>query len=215
MSARRASRVPSIRSPVIAIRSTPSLFDRSTTARAHEAGNSRLMWRSVSCRMVYPSKSVDTDFDVLQRRNPHRLVDTDSGRDGGHRSQSIADAVGCAHDATMDRKSDQKSDIERQLQQRQQDDRAERPVEEDDHRAWKLRREYRARRELAPSVKLQCDQRERRHQDLDRERQLQRPDEAGQDQQIGQAEYELGNRFAPDLIGAAFVHEARHHLDSN
>jgi hypothetical protein len=43
MSARRASSVPSIRSPVITIMSTPSLLDRSTTARAHEAGNSRLM----------------------------------------------------------------------------------------------------------------------------------------------------------------------------
>jgi hypothetical protein len=28
---------------------------------------------------------------------------------------------------------------------------------------------------------------------------LQRPDEAGQDQQIGQTEYELRNRFAPDI----------------
>jgi hypothetical protein len=53
-------------------------------------------------------------------------------------------------------------------------------------------------------VKLQCDQRERRHRDLDRERQLQRPDEAGQDQQIDQAEYELGNRFAPDLTRCGF-----------
>jgi hypothetical protein len=64
-------------------------------------------------------------------------------------------------------------------------------------------------------VKLQCDQREHRRHDLDRERQLQRPDEAGQDQQKDQAEYELGNRFAPDSIGAAFVHEAQHDLDSN
>jgi hypothetical protein len=44
---------------------------------------------------------------------------------------------------------------------------------------------------------------------------MHRPDEAGQDQQISQAEYELGNRFAPDSIGAAFVHEAQHDLDSN
>ena len=64
-------------------------------------------------------------------------------------------------------------------------------------------------------VKLQCDQRERCHHDLDRKRQLQRPDEAGQDQQIDQAEYELGNQFAPDSIGAAFVHEAQHNLDLN
>jgi hypothetical protein len=64
-------------------------------------------------------------------------------------------------------------------------------------------------------VKLQCDQRERRYRDLDRERQLQRPDEAGHEQQIDQAEYELGNRFAPDSIGAAFVHEAHHDLDLN
>ncbi len=42
-------------------------------------------------------------------------------------------------------------------------------------------------------MKLQCDKREGRHQDLDRERQLQGPDEPGQDQQIDQAEYELGN----------------------
>src|SRR5882762_5422967 len=131
-------------------------------------------------------------------------MDTDSGRDDSQRSQSIADAVGCAHDATMDQKSDQKSDIERQLQQRQQDDRAKRPVEEDDHRAWKLRREYRARRELAPPVKLQGDERKRRHRDLDRERQLQRPDEAGQDQEIDQAEYELGDRFAPDMTRCGF-----------
>src|SRR4029077_4772729 len=82
--------------------------------------------------------------------------------------------------------------------------RAERPVEEDDRRTWELRREYRARRELAPTVKLQCDQRERRHHDLDRERQLQWPDEAGQDQQIDQAEYELGNWFAPDLTRCGF-----------
>src|SRR6266700_2103902 len=115
----------------------------------------------------------------------------------------------------MDQKSDQKSDIERQLQQRQQDDRAERPVEEDDHRTWKLRGEYRARRELAPAVKLQCDQRKRRQHDLGPERQNYRPYEAGQDLQIGQAEYELGNRFAPDLIGAALVHEVQHDLDSN
>jgi hypothetical protein len=64
-------------------------------------------------------------------------------------------------------------------------------------------------------VKLQCNQRERRHHDLDRERQLQRPDEAGDNQELGQAEYELGNRFAPDSIGAAFVHVAEHDLDSN
>jgi hypothetical protein len=44
---------------------------------------------------------------------------------------------------------------------------------------------------------------------------LQRPDEAGQDQQIDQAEYELGNRFTPDSIGAAFVHEAQRDLGSN
>jgi len=115
----------------------------------------------------------------------------------------------------MDRNSDQKSDIEQQLQQRQQDDRAERPVEEDDHRTWKLRREYRARRELAPPVKLQSDERKRRHHDLGPERRIYRPNEAGQDHQIGQAEYELGNRFAPGLIGAAFVHEAQHDLDAN
>ena len=144
-------------------------------------------------------KSADADFDILERRNPHRLMDADGGRDGSQRGQSVADAVRSAHDAAVDQHSEQKSDIEHQLHQRQQDDRAERPVEEDDHRTWKLRREYRARRELAPAVKLQCDQRERRHHDLDRERQLQRPDDAGQDQEIDQAEYELGNRFAPDL----------------
>jgi hypothetical protein len=64
-------------------------------------------------------------------------------------------------------------------------------------------------------VELQCDQGEHRSHDLDQERQLQRPDESGHEQQIDQAEYELGNRFAPDSIGAAFVHEAPHDLDLN
>ena len=58
-------------------------------------------------------KSVDTHFNVLQRRNPHRLLDANRGRDGSQRSQSIANAVGRARDATMDQNSDQKSDIER------------------------------------------------------------------------------------------------------
>jgi hypothetical protein len=115
----------------------------------------------------------------------------------------------------MERNSDQKSYVEQQLQRRQQDHRAERPVEEDDHRTWKLWREFRPRRKPALPVKLQSDQRKCRHHDLGPERQIYRPYEAGQDQQIGQAEYEVGNLFAPDLIGAAFVHEAQHDLDSN
>jgi hypothetical protein len=93
-----------------------------------------------------PGKPADTDFDVLQRRNPHRLLDADCGRDGSQRCQSIASAIGGTHDATMDQRSDKKSGVEHQLQQREQNDCAECPVEEGNHRAGKLRREYRARR---------------------------------------------------------------------
>src|SRR5258708_33883457 len=109
-----------------------------------------------------PRKSADTDFDVLQRRNPHRLMDPNRGRDGSQRSQRVANAVERAHDATVDQHSEQQSAIEQKLQQHQQDDRAERPVEEDDHRTWKLRREYRSRQKLAPGAKLQSDQRKNR-----------------------------------------------------
>jgi hypothetical protein len=64
-------------------------------------------------------------------------------------------------------------------------------------------------------VKLQRDQHEHRHRELDRKRQLQRPDEAGQDQEKDQAENELGNRFAPDLDRCSCLHELWRHLDLN
>ena len=86
-----------------------------------------------------------------------------------------------------------KSNIQHQLHQRQQDDRPKRPVEDDDHRARKLRRDTEPDEKLAPAVKLQRDQRKRRRHYLDRERQLQRPNEAGQDQQIDRGNYRSGN----------------------
>jgi hypothetical protein len=57
----------------------------------------------------------NTDLDVLQRRNPHRLMDANRGHDGRQRSQWVANAVGRAHDATVDQHSEQQSDIEQQL----------------------------------------------------------------------------------------------------
>lgn len=147
-------------------------------------------------------KPADADLDVLQRRNPHRLMNADGGRYGRHARQRVADAIRRAHEAAMDQHADQKPDIEQHKQQCQQDDRTKRPVKESDHRTRKLRREDRARRELATPVKLQRDQDEHRRHDLDRERQLQRPEKAGEDQQIGEAEDELGDGFAPDMIGA-------------
>jgi len=64
-------------------------------------------------------------------------------------------------------------------------------------------------------MKLQRDQHERRHRGLNRKRQFQRPDEAGQDQDIDQTENELGNRFAPDLDRCSCLHELWRHLDLN
>jgi len=122
--------------------------------------------------MELPRKSTDIDFDVFQRRNPHRLLNADCRCEAGEPRQSVADAIGRAYDASMDQHCDQKPGIEQQLQQRQQDDRAECPVEERDHWTRKLGREHRTRRKLAPPVKLQRDQDERRRPDLDRERQL-------------------------------------------
>jgi hypothetical protein len=64
-------------------------------------------------------------------------------------------------------------------------------------------------------MKLQRDQHECRHRGLDRKRQLQRPDEAGQDQDIDQTDNELGNRFAPDLDRCSCLHELWRYLDLN
>jgi hypothetical protein len=46
-------------------------------------------------------------------------------------------------------------------------------------------------------------------------RQLQRPDEAGQDQDIDQTDNELGNLFAPDLDRCSCLHELWRYLDLN
>ncbi len=47
-------------------------------------------------------------------------------------------------------------------------------------------------------MKLKGDKQEHRQNDLDRKRQLQRPDEASREVQPGQAEDELGNGSSPD-----------------
>ena len=59
-------------------------------------------------------KSANADFDIPERRNPHRLMDADRGRDGSQRRHSVTDPVGSAHDAAVDQTSEQKSDIEHQ-----------------------------------------------------------------------------------------------------
>ena len=48
-----------MKSPVTTIRSLPAALARATVACAQSAGNSRLRWRSVSCRIRYPSNRGD------------------------------------------------------------------------------------------------------------------------------------------------------------
>jgi hypothetical protein len=54
----------------------------------------------------------------------------------------------------MDRHCDQSRAVEHQLQQREEDDRSERTVEEDDYRTRKFGLEHRTRREPAPEMVL-------------------------------------------------------------
>jgi hypothetical protein len=90
-------------------------------------------------------QSPDADLDVLQRWHPQRLVDTYRSEDGGDGAQPVAYTVGHANAAAMDKHCDQRPDIEQQLHRREQDDRSERPIEENDHGARKLGREGRPR----------------------------------------------------------------------
>jgi hypothetical protein len=46
---------------------------------------------------------------------------------------------------------------------------------------------------------LRCCEQERGHRDFRRERQLQRPEKAGHDQQTGQAQDEMENQSSPKL----------------
>src|SRR5450631_1096932 len=120
-----------------------SLYDRTRPCHGKQPTDVEIGQLQNGVAVELLRKAADGNLNILKWRNPHSLMDADRGRESSQRGQSVADAVRRAYDAAMDQDSEQKSDIERQLQQRQQDDRAERPVKEGDHRSWKLWGEYR------------------------------------------------------------------------
>jgi hypothetical protein len=92
-----------------------------------------------------PRQSANADLDVFQRRYTYGLIDGDRSQNAGHCGHRVANAVGHSH-ASTDQHPKQRGAIKQQLQQREEDDRAKQPVEEDDQRAWKFGVKHRARR---------------------------------------------------------------------
>jgi hypothetical protein len=69
-------------------------------------------------------------------------------------TDGVARAVGDNHFSAMDHDCDQRRAVEHQLQQREEDDRSERPIEEKNDRTREFGREHRTRREPAPKMVL-------------------------------------------------------------
>jgi hypothetical protein len=88
-------------------------------------------------------KPYNAYLDIVHRRHPYRLMHADRGEEGGRDTDGIARAVGDSHSSALDSHGDQRRAVEHQLQQREDDDRPERPIEENDDRTREFRREHR------------------------------------------------------------------------
>ena len=88
-------------------------------------------------------KPYNAYLDIVHRRHPHRLMHADRGEEGGRDTDGVACAIRDVYSSAMYRHRDQRRAIEQQLEQREEDDRSERPVEENDDRTREFRREHR------------------------------------------------------------------------
>ena len=72
----------------------------------------------------------DGDLDILERRDPRRLMHTQRRQQHGRDRGSVAYAVRCGPAPGTKQQRHQPGQVERDLHHRQQQDRAERPVEQ-------------------------------------------------------------------------------------